>query len=360
MTYFELIDKAYDYLINEDIEGNLEQLNLTNAIPIEMLKGELKKAKIFLNLYYQKQRNILPKKNEKLLTFLDFYFTENIPDIQASIEATITEDIKKNIKLLEEDELCSDMLEMLQEMDLPETEQKYFIYYLIGKYIQNLETNGIEHQIITKVFYSSINNALDYIKETLMELLYTEKGKKYINNPFWIEDKNKRKKAKQYVQKIVDDINDNETLSRVKDYNQWTKHIIEMAPLLKQISEIPNGLDNLISMDNYLEQEFHFIYKDVPLLILLNNYKEEQELNLSEEIKYKLDSKIIELFFSNESKLTLEEKTLLLVVYYYGGTKENVYEDINDNFDRIIDIMHSDINKYKKENEIKKISKILK
>lgn len=62
MTYFELIDKAYDYLINEDIEGNLEQLNLTNAIPIEMLKGELKKAKIFLNLYYQKQRNVLPKK----------------------------------------------------------------------------------------------------------------------------------------------------------------------------------------------------------------------------------------------------------------------------------------------------------
>lgn len=359
MTYFEVIDKAYNYLLNEDLKDKLEVLNFSKENQIDLLKTELKKAKIFLNLFYQKKYNKISKKNEKLLYFLDLYFTEYITDVSASIEKTITEGLKNNLELIKGDEECKEMLEMLNELDLPDDEREYYLNYIVIKFIDNIENDEFEPQVVKKVFYTSLNNILDYTKETITELLFTEDGKKYIDNPYWIEDDETREKARIYMHQLTSDINDSNTLRHIEDYNQWTKQIIDLIPLIYEISRIPNGIDNLIEMDNYLKENFNFIYKDAPLLVLLNDYKKESPLELNSKIENKTDDRIINLFFNNTNNISPNDKVLLLIIYYYNGVKDNTYEDITNNFDKIINILQSKENKFDKERRIKKISKIL-
>lgn len=360
MTYFEVIDKAYNYLLNEDLKDKLEELNFSKDNSIDLLKTELKKAKIFLNLFYQKKYNKISNKNEKLLCFLDLYFTEYITDVSATIEKTIIEELKNNLELIKSDSDCEEMLEMLNELDLPDEEREYYLNYIVNKFIYNLEKDEIEPQVVKKVFYTSLNNILDYTKETITELLFTEEGKKYIDNPYWIEDAETREKARLYMHRLTNDINESNTLRHIEDYNQWTKQIIDIVPLIYEISKIPNGIDNLIEMDNYLKENFPFVYKDAPLLVLLNDYKKESPLELNSKVENKVDDKIINLFFNNTDNLTPNDKSLLLIVYYYNGVKDNIYEDIIDNFDDIINILQSNDNKFEKDRKIRGISKVLK
>jgi len=360
MTYFELINKTYDFLINENIEEKRKLLNFSEELPIEMLKEELKKAKIFLNLYYQNKHKTIQEENKKLLLFLDLYFTEYITDIEASFEKTILEGIKGNLELINDDEECQEMLDMLKELDLPEDEKNYYLNHIVNKFLYHIENDELEPQIIKKVFYTSLNNILDYIKESIIELMFSKEGRKYLNNPFWINDDETREKARQYLFNVVNDINDSNTLTHIKDYNQWTKQIIDLIPLIYKISLIPNGIDNLIEMDNYLKENLRFIYKEAPLPLLLNNYKKEINLNLDNHIENSVKDNIINLFFSDNNSLTNNDKALLLITYYYNGEKEKTYEDITDNYDKIISILQSDDNKFEKEKRIRSISKILK
>lgn len=359
MTYFEVVAKAYDYLTNEDLSDKLELLNFSSENSIELLNEELKKAKMFLYLFYQKKHNKLSKKNEKVFRFLDLYFTEYITDVSASIEKTFIDGLKEDFELIKNDAECEDMLEMLKELDLPDEEREYYLNHILNKFIHNLDNKEFEPKIVSKVFYTSLNNVLDYTKETITELLFTKEGKKYIDNPFWINDDKTREKARSYMHSVTNDLNEYETLTHIKDYNQCTKQIIDLIPLIYEISKIPNGIENLIEMDNYLKENLYFIYKNAPLPAIINNYKDEKELDLDDSIKTEVDNKILNLFFSDNNELSNNDKALLLIIYYNKGPKENTYEDIINNFDNIIEILKSDDNKFEKERKIKKISKVL-
>lgn len=196
MTYLQLMIKCLTFFKNQKEEFDRDNFyffwlgNQDKDIDL-YYKSKAKKALMYLFLSETKKSDNtsipLLKVLEKDLSYFDVSLCKTI---ETAEQSTLTS--------IGEDPYMFDQMRLLEQNELTDDEQKEIINELFNIYRENVPDNW-EIQL----YESAIHTVMEMVSRIIPELFFTEKGYKYIDKEYQIEDSELRERCYKYLKENI-------------------------------------------------------------------------------------------------------------------------------------------------------------
>lgn len=196
MTYLQLMIKCLTFFKNQKEEFDRDNFyffwlgNQDKDIDL-YYKSKAKKALMYLFLSETKKSDNtsipLLKVLEKDLSYFDVSLCKTI---ETAEQSTLTS--------IGEDPYMFDQMRLLEQNELTDDEQKEIINELFNIYRENVPDNW-EIQL----YESAIHTVMEMVSRIIPELFFTEKGYKYIDKEYKIEDSELRERCYKYLKENI-------------------------------------------------------------------------------------------------------------------------------------------------------------
>lgn len=196
MTYLQLMIKCLTFFKNQKEEFDRDNFyffwlgNQDKDIDL-YYKSKAKKALMYLLLSETKKSDNtsipLLKVLEKDLSYFDVSLCKTI---ETAEQSTLTS--------MGEDPYMFDQMCLLEQNELTDDEQKEIINELFNIYRENVPDNW-EIQL----YESAIHTVMEMVSRIIPELFFTEKGYKYIDKEYQIEDSELRERCYKYLKENI-------------------------------------------------------------------------------------------------------------------------------------------------------------
>lgn len=347
MTYFQIINKALQYYINEPLEKEtfISWGILLEEEEILPLRETAKKEQMYLFLNeLKKHTSLLPLYNR-----LYYQLKRDLESVCIDKEKTIKKAHKHIKKELEKDSFYMDAKCVLEDNDIKDNYSKTALEKL-KKYTIQKEEQKIKEYIATgstekKIIFTAMENMIYDVVTILPELFFTKKGYSYLPSHYQIEDDNIRNYCYEYVKYNISNFCwENQCLHKEQALI-YTMKLIQLVTTLANQKEI-TFLNNLIEIDEILEEKSETF---TSLLSII--YKIKEEISLEENIDEDISSYNTLLFLLNTNSLheKLSKEEIANILLNNFNNQENNEEQIKTFFDKLIKKREKG-NKQKKKN----------
>lgn len=239
MTYLQLMTKCLSFFKNE--KDAFDSYNFyyywlgNDEIDIDSYyKSKSRKAIMYLILLetknYGNPNNFLLKLLEKDLSFYDISVCKTLEKVEETVTSII------------EDPFMLDQLCLLEQDELSIREQNEIIKELINEFQRKMPDKCENQQ-----YESAIHGVMEMVSQIIPELFFTEKGYKYIDNEYQIDDIQLREKCYEYVKE------------NIKYYNSERIYKID-ENVYSKLYEVKDELENFD--DEFEDEENMFFDED--------------------------------------------------------------------------------------------------
>lgn len=351
MNYFQILNKALDYYINEPLEKEVFVewgIILDEDEELLLFKETAQKEKIYLFLKELRKHTFLIPANEYLYKELN----NELASVYIDKEKTIEKAYKYAKKELEDDLFYMDAKCILEDEESRTNYSKTALEKL-QEYKNQEETKKVKEYISMgniekKIAFTPIENMIYDVITILPELFFTKNGYAYLPFHYQIEEDYVRKYCYEYVKYNISNFCwENQCMHDKKAivYAMKLIHLVTTLANAKRYEE----LENLMKIDEALERE------DGPFVSLLSIiYKIDNTFPLDQEVDYDINSYDTLLFLLNDEKLhkkiSNEEIATILLTKFNNEDNE---EQIKTYFSGLIKEEKSTIKASKEKMKIK-------
>lgn len=257
MNYFQILNKALEYYINEPLEKEIFEdwgIPVENEKDILDIKATAQKEQMYLFLRQLKKHFRLSDNYSNLYKYL----SENLSSFFIDKTKTKEKALRVARKELKEDLFYADAKCVLDDEDSRANYSKSALKQL-QDYVEKKELEGAKEYIANgnrekTIEFTAIENIIYDIVTILPELLFTKKGYRYIPKKYQIEDNELREDCYEYVKYNIGSFCwENKYMHDFKAI-VYTMRLTNIVLLLVQHKKYKE-LDNLMEIDEYLKEK---------------------------------------------------------------------------------------------------------
>lgn len=196
MTYLQFMIKCLNFFMKEKEHFDIYEFyfhwfrDTENDIVLDY-ESNVKKALMYLLLLETKKLN---DANIPLLKLLEI----DLSYFDVSLFKTLKKAEEKTMTSINEDLYMFDQVCLLEQDVLSNEEQTEIIRELSNEFKNHVPTEWEVQQ-----YESAIHNVMEMVSQIIPELFFTEKGYKYIDNEYQIDDIQLRKKCYEYLKENI-------------------------------------------------------------------------------------------------------------------------------------------------------------
>lgn len=192
MTYLQFMIKCLNFFKKEKEHFDLDEFYFhwigdTDDDIVVDYESSVKKALMYLLLLETAKSNDI---NISLLKLLEI----DLSYFDVSLFKTLEKSEEKTMTSINEDPYLFDQVCLLEQGVLSDEEQTEIIRELSNEFKDQIPTEWEVQQ-----YESAIHNVMEMVSQIIPELFFTDKGYKYIDNEYKIEDIQLRKKCYEYL-----------------------------------------------------------------------------------------------------------------------------------------------------------------
>lgn len=254
MTYLELMIKCLTFFKNQkekfdDYNFYYHWLgNVDDDIEL-YYKSKVKKAIMYLILLETKNCG---NTNNPLLNLLE----KDLSYFDVSVCKTLKTAEEKTITSITEDPYMLDQICLLEQDELTDEEQNDIINELLNEFQKQMPDNWEIQQ-----YESAIHSVMEMISQIIPELFFTEKGYKYIDKEYQIDDIKLRERCYEYLKE------------NIKYYNSERIYKVD-EKIYNELYEVEDDIDELEDFDD----DFEYDEEDEENLDVENMFPDEDEI----------------------------------------------------------------------------------